>query len=76
VLDDVLRLDKFLSTDGRVLIIDQICPVIPDPCRFPDVIEDARRKIYKDRFCVNTKFVEELLKGESRVPTLVSNLLA
>jgi hypothetical protein len=36
-------------------------------------IEEARRKIYKERRCVNTKFVEELLKGESRVPTLVSN---
>jgi hypothetical protein len=35
-LDDVLRLDKILSTDGGVLIIDQICLVIPDPCRFPD----------------------------------------
>jgi hypothetical protein len=37
VLDDVLRLDKILSTDGGVLIIDQICLVIPDPRRFPDV---------------------------------------
>ena len=36
VLDDVLRLDKILSTDGGVLIIDQICLVIPDPCQFPD----------------------------------------
>jgi len=36
VLDDVLRLDKILSTDGGVLIIDQICLVIPDPRRFPD----------------------------------------
>ena len=36
VLDDVLRLDKILSTDGGVLIIDQICLVIPDPCWFPD----------------------------------------
>ena len=35
VLDDVLRLDKILSTDGGVSIIDQICLVIPDPCRFP-----------------------------------------
>jgi predicted transcriptional regulator len=36
-------------------------------------IEEARRKIYKEQRCVNTKFVEELLKGESQVPTLVSN---
>jgi hypothetical protein len=36
VLDDVLRLDKILSTDSGVLIIDQICLVIPDPRRFPD----------------------------------------
>ena len=37
VLDGVLRLDKILSTDGGVSIIDQICLVIPDPRRFPDV---------------------------------------
>ena len=36
VLDDVVRLDKILSTDGGVLIIDQICLVIPAPRRFPD----------------------------------------
>ena len=42
VLDDVLRLDKILSTDGGVLIIDQICLVIPDPRRFPDVdVQDS-----------------------------------
>ena len=38
VLDDVVRLDKILSTDGGVLIIDQICLVIPDPRRFPDIL--------------------------------------
>jgi hypothetical protein len=38
-------------------------------------IEDARCKIYKDKCHINTKFVEELLKGQSRVPTPVSNLL-
>ena len=37
VLDGVLSLDKILSTDGRVLIIDQICLVILDPRQFPDV---------------------------------------
>ena len=36
VLDDVLRLDKTLFTDGGVLIVDQICLVIPGPRRFPD----------------------------------------
>jgi hypothetical protein len=34
-------------------------------------IENARRKIYQGKFCVNTQFVEDLLKGKSRVPTLV-----
>ena len=29
---DMLRPDKILSTDCRVLIVDQICLVIPDPC--------------------------------------------
>jgi len=28
---------QILSTDGGVLIVDQICLVIPDPRRFPDV---------------------------------------
>ena len=31
VLDGVLSLDKILSTDGRVLIVVQICLVILDP---------------------------------------------
>ena len=31
VLDDVSRPDNILSTDGRVIIIDQICLVILDP---------------------------------------------
>jgi hypothetical protein len=31
----------------------------------------ARRKIYRDKFSVNCKAVEEVLKGESRVPTSV-----
>ena len=39
VLDDVLSLDKILSTDGRVLIIDQICLVILDPRWFPDDVQ-------------------------------------
>jgi hypothetical protein len=34
-------------------------------------IENARRKIYQGKFCVNTQCVEDLLKGKSRVPTLV-----
>jgi hypothetical protein len=37
-------------------------------------IEDARHKIYKGKYSVNAKVVEELLKGESRVPTSVSNV--
>ena len=37
-------------------------------------IEDARCKIYKNKCRVNTRFVEDLLKGKSRVPTSVSNL--
>jgi hypothetical protein len=34
-------------------------------------IDMARRKIYRDKFSVNCKAVEEVLKGESRVPTSV-----
>jgi hypothetical protein len=37
-------------------------------------IEDACRKIYEGKYSINAKVVEELLKGESRVPTLVSNV--
>jgi hypothetical protein len=37
-------------------------------------IEDARCKIYKGKYSVNAKVVEELLKGESRVPTSVSDV--
>jgi hypothetical protein len=37
-------------------------------------IEDACCKIYKGKYSVNAKVVEELLKGESRVPTSVSNV--
>jgi hypothetical protein len=32
----------------------------------------ARRKIYKGKFSVNCKAVEEVLKGESRVPSSVN----
>jgi hypothetical protein len=39
LLDNVLRLDKILSPDGRVLIIDQICLVIPDPANLQMWIE-------------------------------------
>ena len=34
---DVLRPDKILSIDCGVIIVDQICLGIPNPCRFPDV---------------------------------------
>jgi hypothetical protein len=34
-------------------------------------IDMARQKIYRDKLSVNTKTVEEVLKGESRVPTSV-----
>ena len=35
-------------------------------------IDMVRRKIYKAKFSVNSKAVEEALKGESRVPSSVN----
>jgi len=54
VLDDILNLDKILSTDGGVLIIDQICLVILDSCRFSDVwlVDSARMKFTKVFFYI------------------------
>ena len=36
---------KILSTDGRVLIVDQICLVIPDPCQFADACLPTHDKL-------------------------------
>jgi hypothetical protein len=47
VLDDVLRLDKTLFTDGGVLIVDQICLVIPGPRQFPDGAMTQLRQLTK-----------------------------
>jgi hypothetical protein len=37
------------------------------------VMDMARQKIYRDKYSVNCKAVEEALKGESRVPTSVGS---
>jgi len=37
LFDRLIRPGQILSTDGGVLIIDQICLVIPDPRQFPDL---------------------------------------
>lgn len=37
-------------------------------------IEMARSRIYKDKYRVNCKDVEDILKGESLVPTSVRHL--
>ena len=36
LFDCLIRPAQILSINGGVLIVDQICLVIPDPCRFPD----------------------------------------
>lgn len=38
-------------------------------------IQDVRRMIYKNKYSVDSKVVETVLKGNSRVPTSVSTLI-
>jgi hypothetical protein len=74
VLDDVLRLDKILSTDGGVLIIDQICLVIPDPRRFPDAHYEQKLKPPTKRIsaaaCCQTVPVAMIMSDSVRFPSL------